>query len=179
MKHVLIIIGLVLIAVSAYYAWSLGNEGVRLTGYLNDVKVTAVTSNESVIIDTLLGRNPSIRKVILDVPEGESVKVIQGNESKVFDPGHHVFYPQPKAIPIKVVVGNRSGVIYLGKDGALLGASFEGGLSLSVLSVQGSSVDQLKTAVLTYTLAPFLAGTFFTIAGMMMRRSSRSGKGVW
>lgn len=180
MRWLLILLGVILIAVAGYYAYMMGNQGMKLQGYINGVKVEAVTANESIIIDTLLGRNPQIQKVILDVPEGKSVVVKQGNITKTFGSGRHEFKPVPKAIPIELVVDNRSGVIYLGKNGELLGASFEGGLSLSVLSVSGNNVDQLKTAVLTYTVAPFLSGLFFTMAGVLVRRSSkRSSKGVW
>jgi len=155
-----------------------GSQGVRVEGVINGVQVKVLTANESVFWDSLMNKNPTVKEVVLNIPEGKEAIVKQGNISMVFKSGIHKFKPLPEPEPIIIQVGNKTGTILLDKAGGIVGASFEGGLSLSVLSVSGNSFDELRSAVLTYTLAPFVSGLFFTLAGVLIRSGGRR-KGFW
>lgn len=159
------------------------SQPVTVSGEISDVRITVLSgakSLETSILDYIFGRPPRITGIELQSDEPKEVKITYGSNTTII----HIIgnktipiLPTPQPTPIIVEVDGRRAYIFVGPEGELMGANFEGTLSIGVLSTSAEDYESFKNTVMVYTLAPFVAGTFFTIAGFALGSGSKVKRG--
>jgi hypothetical protein len=179
MRLALIVLGIVFMGLGIYYLMQY-NQPVVLAGEVNGVYINVVTDEGKAAImkvwDVVTGKTPKVREIVLNSTEPKEVKVIYGTNTTEFvlEGSRKIkILPQPTPTPIIVDVEGRKAYIFVGPDGSIYGASFDGVISVGTLSVSEGDYEKFRTAVLTYTLVPFIAGLSFTLGGFMIGREKR------
>jgi len=145
MRSLFAIIGVLLILLAVYGIWRTYNEPI------------ATLSINGELVDVLPSGTPLS---IFEVGSGGGVRLRFSNGSVITVRGSG-------EVPIRI--NGEEIKLLFDSEGRFLALSTEGGVSVSGVEVS----EEFSKAVLTYTVAPFVAGLMFTTASLLISRRAR------